>query len=76
MMETFLVFRRIGQAQSTRAIASELHLSTKTIERHRGRLKKLNLTGRPGLFATHSPGTRTRWDCKDARNKPWRRFSG
>jgi DNA-binding NarL/FixJ family response regulator len=38
------VFRRMGQGQSTRHIAEELHLSVKTIETHQARLKeKLSL---------------------------------
>jgi DNA-binding NarL/FixJ family response regulator len=38
------VFRRMGQGQSTRQIAEELHLSVKTIETHQARLKeKLSL---------------------------------
>lgn len=38
------VFRRMGEGQSTRQIAEELHLSVKTIETHQARLKeKLSL---------------------------------
>ena len=38
------VFRRMGEGQSTRHIAEELHLSVKTIETHQARLKeKLSL---------------------------------
>ncbi|MBV9772296.1 MAG: response regulator transcription factor [Bryobacterales bacterium] len=38
------VFRRMGEGQSTRHIADELHLSVKTIETHQARLKeKLSL---------------------------------
>jgi len=38
------VFRRMGDGQSTREIAEELHLSVKTIETHQARLKeKLSL---------------------------------
>ena len=38
------VFRRMGEGQSTRQIADELHLSVKTIETHQARLKeKLSL---------------------------------
>jgi DNA-binding NarL/FixJ family response regulator len=38
------VFRRMGEGQSTRQIAEELHLSMKTIETHQARLKeKLSL---------------------------------
>jgi DNA-binding NarL/FixJ family response regulator len=38
------VFRRMGEGQSTREIAEELHLSVKTIETHQARLKeKLSL---------------------------------
>lgn len=38
------VFRRMGEGQSTREIAEELHLSVKTIETHQARMKeKLSL---------------------------------
>jgi DNA-binding NarL/FixJ family response regulator len=38
------VFRRMGEGQSTRQVAEELHLSVKTIETHQARLKeKLSL---------------------------------
>jgi DNA-binding NarL/FixJ family response regulator len=38
------VFRRMGEGQSTRQIAEELHLSVKTVETHQARLKeKLSL---------------------------------
>jgi DNA-binding NarL/FixJ family response regulator len=38
------VFRRMGEGESTRHIAEELHLSVKTIETHQARLKeKLSL---------------------------------
>ncbi len=34
------VFRRMGEGQSTRQVAEELHLSVKTIETHQARLKE------------------------------------
>ena len=38
------VFRRMGEGQSTRQIAEDLHLSVKTIETHQARVKeKLSL---------------------------------
>jgi DNA-binding NarL/FixJ family response regulator len=46
------VFRRIGQAQTPREIAAQLHLSIKTIETHCGHLmKKLHLTQRRDLLS-------------------------
>ena len=39
------VFRRIGAGQATRLIAEELHMSVKTVETHRQRIKeKLGLS--------------------------------
>ena len=44
------VLRLIGRGKATREIAGELHLSVKTVESHRQRIKrKLNLTSAPQL---------------------------
>lgn len=46
----FDVFRMIGQGKSTRDIAQELHISTKTVDVHRGHIKeKLSLKGATSL---------------------------
>ncbi len=47
----FEVFQLIGQGASTRLIAEQLHLSTKTVEVHRVNIKqKLNLKTAPDLI--------------------------
>jgi len=40
MDREFEVFQRIGQGKSTRDIASQLHLSSKTVDVHRGHIKE------------------------------------
>jgi len=46
----FEVFQQIGQGRGTREIASQLHLSVKTVEAHRANIKrKLNLRSAPEL---------------------------
>lgn len=48
----FEVFQLIGHGKSTGAIAAELHLSTKTVETHRARIKeKLELRTMPELIS-------------------------
>jgi DNA-binding NarL/FixJ family response regulator len=47
----FEVFQLIGQGKSTRDIAGQLHLSTKTVDVHRGNIKeKLGLTDATALI--------------------------
>lgn len=47
----FEVFRLIGSGKSTKEIASELHLSPKTVDVHRGRIKeKLQIKDAPSLL--------------------------
>ncbi len=47
----FEVFQLIGQGKSTRDIAEQLHLSTKTVDVHRGHIKeKLELTDTTALI--------------------------
>jgi DNA-binding NarL/FixJ family response regulator len=58
------VFQLIGRGKSTAQIAEELHLSTKTVEAHRARVKKkLDLRTMPELISFAS-----RWvETQDAR---------
>jgi DNA-binding NarL/FixJ family response regulator len=60
----FEVFQLIGRGKSTAQIAQELHLSTKTVEAHRARVKeKLDLRTMPELISFAS-----RWvETQDAR---------
>jgi DNA-binding NarL/FixJ family response regulator len=61
------VFRLIGSGLGTSWVASELHLSVKTIETHRQRIKqKLCLTN--GAELAHLP---TEWLVRAARERGW-----
>jgi hypothetical protein len=53
------VFRRLGQAQSTREIATKIHLSAKTIQSHRGLKKSSTCPKAATSSAMHSPHSRT-----------------
>ena len=58
------VFQLIGQGKSTVQIAEELHLSPKTVEAHRARIKeKLDLRTMPELisFASRWVETQDKW---------------